>query len=101
MELWKRLESVGDATDEADGNEDDEERGETAEDDARRISVLAPLAENHCVWGFIKVIGCEDQLSWERTNVLVTKWVWTKAMQLFFSGLQQISLKKTETFLST
>ena len=63
MDLWKGLESVGDATDEADGNEDNEERGETAEDDARRISVLAPLAENHCVWGFIKVIGCEDQLS--------------------------------------
>ena len=49
MELWKRLESVGDATDEANGNEEDEERGETAEDDARRICVLAPFSENHCV----------------------------------------------------
>ena len=53
FELWKRLESVSDATDEADGNKDDEERGETAEDDARWISVLSPLSKNHCVKRFI------------------------------------------------
>ena len=45
----ERLESVGDATDEANGNKEDEERGKTAEHNARRICVLAPFSENHCV----------------------------------------------------
>ena len=46
----ERLESVCDATDEADGNEEDEKGGEAAEDDACRVGVLAPLTENHwCV----------------------------------------------------
>ena len=47
----KRLESVGDATDKADGNEDDEESGKTADDDARRIGVLPPLAKNNWLRG--------------------------------------------------
>ena len=46
--LGRRLESVCDATDEANGDEENKESGKTAEDDARWIGVLAPLSQNHC-----------------------------------------------------
>ena len=93
--LCKRLESVGNATYEADRHEENKKSGKAAEDYTCRVCVLTPWPKNNCVRELkcLRIVSVFLDLEIFLTNMLVAQRIRAKTVQLLFSRLQIILLQ--------